>query len=499
MEFHAMPTPPLPPDERIAHGRAARKKFSRKAQAGFSLKAAAHDPMALLRASEKNRIQSLLPIKHQHMLDSCFGFYRGSVPIMAADLAELPNTGLYTQLCGDAHISNLGAYCAPDGRLTFDINDFDETIRGPFEYDVKRLATSLILGGREAGIKQAARQKAVMHFLQRYRLMMHSFANMRVLELTRYQIHRLAQTPPIPEILEQSERATTLRTLKNLTEPATPAKKTGVLKRADGSESKALLQGSIDKFRIFKSEPPLLRRVTGKERELVLASLGPYSRTLQPERRHFLNQYQPVDVAFKVVGTGSVGLYDYIVYLEGTHSTDADPLFLQIKEEPASAYTPYHPEGDQHAHQGHRVMDGQRAMQLTSDPFLGYTTIDGRDYLVRQLNDHKASLDLDALNSDSLLGYADLCGELFARGHARAGDPVAMAAYLGTSSRFDNAIFSFAHDYADQTERYWKIFKQAFKPEAKAKAPASTMTTKGRKAKPVKRQVAKKTASKPRS
>jgi uncharacterized protein (DUF2252 family) len=242
----------------------------------------------------------------------------------------------------------------------------------------------------------------------------------------------------------------------------------------DSVETKKLLRGSVDKFRIFRSDPPLLNRVTGKERELVLASLGPYSRTLQPERRHFLDQYRPVDVGFKVVGTGSVGLYDYIVYLEGTHSAGADPLFLQIKEEPASAYAPYHPEGVQHSHQGHRVMDGQRAMQLTSDPFLGYTTIDGRDYLVRQLNDHKASLDLDALTNESLLGYADLCGELFARGHARAGDPVAIAAYLGTSSRFDDAILSFAHDYADQTERYWEIFKQGFKSDLKMADPNET-------------------------
>jgi uncharacterized protein (DUF2252 family) len=441
-----MPTLPTPltPADRVALGLAARKQLARSAHAGLHVKAAAHDPLALLRDSEKDRIQPLVAIKHQRMAASAFGFYRGAVPVMAADLALQPNTGLITQLCGDAHISNLGAFSTPDGNLTFDINDFDESLRGPFEYDVKRLATSLILGGREAGIKRPARQKAVLHFLAQYRQKMHEFAAMPVLELARHQIHRLGKTPPMPAIFAQAQHATPAKTLDSLTEPT-----------KSGS-------------RIFQTDdckPHLLRRVTGKEAANVLASLGPYSRTLQPERRHFLDQYRPIDVGFKVVGTGSVGLHDYIVYLEGTHNKKSDPLFLQIKEEQPSAYAPYLPEGSQHTHNGpphngHRVMDGQRAMQLTSDPFLGYTTIDGRDYLVRQLNDHKASLDLATLTPASLLGYADLCGELFARGHARSGDPVAIAAYLGNSDRFDQAILDFAHHYADQTEAYWTAFKK---------------------------------------
>ena len=431
-------TPPLSSKERAAMGHAARKQLSRGAHASMSLKAVADDPMALLRSAEKDRIKSLVAIKHERMAASAFGFFRGAVPIMAADLAAQPNTGLITQLCGDAHISNLGTYAALDGRLTFDINDFDESLRGPFEFDIKRLAASIILGGREAGVKLAARHDAVAHFTAKYRKLMHEFAGTPILDLARYQIHRLAHIEPMPTILEQAERSTVEKTLKSLTE-----------KR--------------DRTRVFKSNPPLLKRIPGKERELILAALGAYSRTLQPERRHFLDQYTPVDVGFKVVGTGSVGLRDYVVYLEGTHACKSDPLFLQIKEEPASAYAPYLPAGSHHAHQGHRVMDGQRAMQLTSDPFLGYTTIEGRDYLVRQLNDHKASLDLTTLTADSLLGYADLCGELFARGHARAGDPVAMAAYLGDSCRFDDAILSFAHNYSDQTERYWATFKKSLK------------------------------------
>jgi uncharacterized protein (DUF2252 family) len=396
------------------------------------------------------------------MAASAFGFFRGAVPIMAADLACHPNTGITTQLCGDAHVLNLGAYEAPDGRMVFDINDFDETVRGPFEYDIKRLATSLILAGRGARIKRSARRDAVLHFAQQYCRMMHIFATMPVLEIARYQIHRLAKTEPMPAILAQAARSTPQRLLRALTEPASDSARIhGAREGSDGSiAGKAI--GSADQERIFRSEPPLLERLSAKEAATVLAALGPYARTLQPERRHFLEQYSPQDVAFKVVGTGSVGLRDYVIYFEGLsrpHGTD--PLFLQIKEETASAYAPYLPEGSGHTHQGHRVVDGQRAMQLTSDQFLGYTTIDGRDFLVRQLNDHKASLDLKGLTADSLLGYADLCGELFARGHARAGDPVTIAAYLGTSNRFDRAILGFARAYADKTEKDWTALRKS--------------------------------------
>jgi uncharacterized protein (DUF2252 family) len=446
---------PLNHADRQALGLRARKQLSRSAHAEFSASACKHDPLDLLRAAERGRLPHLVKIKHQRMAASAFGFFRGAFPIMAADLACHPNTGIVTQICGDAHVLNLGAYAGPDGRLVFDINDFDESLRGPFEFDLKRLATSLVLAGRMAGVKRSARYDAVLHFIQQYRRMMREFAAMPVLDLARYQIHRLAATGPMPSILKQAERSTPQKSLKALTQPGKKSNHGGSL-----TQQKDL--------RHFRSDPPLLTRVTGKEAALVLAALGPYARTLQPERRHFLEQYTPQDVAFKVVGTGSVGLRDYCIYMEGLsrpHGTD--PLFLQIKEEPASAYAPYLPEGSTHTHQGHRVMDGQRAMQLTSDPFLGYTTIEGRDYLVRQLNDHKASLDITTLNASSLLGYADICGELFARGHARAGDPVSISAYLGDSDRFDRAILAFAHAYADKTEHDWALLKSSLKKSLK--------------------------------
>ena len=429
-------------DERHAMGVHARKQLARSAHAGFDLKACPRDPLKVLKEAEHGRLPRLLKIKHERMAASAFGFFRGAVPIMAADLACQPNTGITTQICGDAHVLNLGAYAGLDGRLVFDINDFDETIRGPFEWDVKRLATSLLLAGRAAGIRRVAREGAVETFMARYRRSMREFAVMPVIELARYQIHRLRSVEPVASILRTAERSTPSKSLTKLTEPIN-----------DG------------KARRFRQQPPLLERVSAKEAEAVLAALGPYTRTLQPERRHFLAQYRAVDVAFKVVGTGSVGLRDYCVYFEGVARVEgSDPLFLQVKEETASAYEGYLPEGSVgHSHQGHRAVDGQRAMQLTSDPFLGYTTLEGRDYLVRQLNDHKAALDIQTLTPQGLHGYADLCGELFARGHARAGDPVAIAAYLGNSDRFDRAILTFAQTYSDKTEHDWGLLKSWLK------------------------------------
>jgi uncharacterized protein (DUF2252 family) len=427
--------------DRVAIGLRARKLLARSSHAQFSRSACSQNPIDLLRASERGRVTRLLSIKHERMAASPFGFFRGAVPIMAADLACHPNTGITTQLCGDAHVANLGA----------------------FEYDLKRLATSLLLAGRDAGIKRVARRDAVLHFASRYREAMHNFAAMPVLELARYQIHRLARMEPMPAILAQAERSTPQKLLKSLTEP-TP--KAATPRAATPGESK-LSAGEAP--RRFQSHPPLLTRVPPQEAARVLAALDPYAQTLQPERRHFLAQYRPVDVAFKVVGTGSVGLRDYCIYFESLYRPPhTDPLFLQIKEETRSAYAAYLPDGDTHAHQGHRVVDGQRAMQLTSDPFLGYTTIvdekgNARDFLVRQLNDHKATLDLKTLTAAPLLGYADLCGELFARSHARAGDAVSIAAYLGNSNRFDLSLLGFARAYADKTEQDWALLKRSLK------------------------------------
>ena len=430
----------ISPTERNALGQARRKQLRRQEHAQWRPSAHRPSPVTTIARSMRGRIASLVALKYERILASPFGFFRGAAPVMAADLATMPNTGILSQICGDAHVSNLGAYAAPDGRLVFDINDFDETCAAPFEWDLKRMATSLVLAGRENGHKSSACGEAVFILAQSYRRLAASLARTPIVELARYQVHRLERVTPVSQALRKAERETPLGTLARFTEED-KGKKAGQARRH------------------FKEQPPLLTRLPPGQARAVLASFAAYRNTLLPERRHFLDQYIPVDVAFKVVGTGSVGLRDYLVYLEGNGAND--PLFLQIKEEPGSAYAPYlaaHGATRAAAHQGQRVAEGQRAMQWQSDPFLGWTSIADRDYLVRQLNDHKASVDLEALQGGGLAEYAAVCGELLARGYARSGDVHLITGYLGQGTKqdkFDYALAVFAETYADQTEADW--------------------------------------------
>ena len=397
----------------------------------------------------RGRVPALIQLKYQLMAASPFGYFRGAAPVMAADLAVLPSTGIICQLCGDAHVRNLGAFAVPDGRLVFDINDFDETIRGPFEWDLKRMAASLVLAGRASSHKESAVRETVERFVARYAAQMRAFAKMPSLEVGRFQVHRLGQVEPVLDALLKAERATPLHTLEKLTEPST----------SSGKDK----PGAPRRF--IESEPTLTR-VTGRKAAAVLASLGSYREMLEPQRQHLLSLYRPVDVAFKVVGTGSVGLRDYCIYFEG--NGPKDPLFLQIKEEPASAYAPYLPDAAPPRHNGQRVAEGQKAMQAQSDPFLGWTRISGRDYLVRQLNDHKGSIDLEDLEGGGLEAYAEVCGELLARGHARSGDPLILSGYIGSGDGFAEALAKFGAAYADQTEKDWNELKRSGKAGSKA-------------------------------
>ncbi len=437
------------PQERRALGRARRKQMARQDHSQWRPEARRHKPIVLMEESMRGRVPLLITLKYERMLASPFGYFRGAVPVMAADLAVMANTGIVTQICGDAHVRNLGAFAAPDGRLVFDINDFDETMRAPFEWDLKRLATSLVLAGRAVGAKKSACEQAVLAFVTRYRRFVNMFASMPVTDLAHFQVHRLQRISPVSKALLQAERSTPMFTLEQLTVP-----------------------GKTSGSRIFKDQKPLLARVSGRQRRAVLASLVAYSETLQPERRHFLEQYHPLDVAFKVVGTGSVGLRDYVIYFEG--NGPADPLFLQIKEQPGSAYAPYVNEPGLAAHQGQRVVNGQRAMQFQSDPFLGWTTIADRHYEVRQLNDHKGSIAVEDLTGQGLLEYAEMCGELLARGHARSGDACVLAGYIGNGKRFGDALMRFADAYAAQTEKDWEELKAAKKQVAKKSVAAKT-------------------------
>ena len=433
------------PEERRRLGQARRKQVGRHQHCEHYPKSRPASALQLLERSMKGRVPALIELKYQLMAESPFGYFRGAAPVMAADLSVLPNAGIPAQLCGDAHVRNLGAFAAPDGRLVFDINDFDETIRGPFEWDLKRMAASLVLAGRASGHKETAARAAVERCILRYCAQMRDFSKMPHLEVGRFQVHRLGIVAPVHQALAKAERATPKHTLEQLTERSSA--------RPNAS-------------RRFKESKPMLTRVTGAQAEKVVASLGPYREMLEPQRQHLLTFYRPIDVAFKVVGTGSVGWRDFCIYFEGNGPDD--PLFLQIKEEPASCYGPYLPDSRNYSQNGKRVADGQRAMQLQSDPFLGWTQIDGRHFLVRQLNDHKGSIDITDLTSGALEAYGEVCGELLARGHARSGDPLVLAGYLGSGERFAEALGQFGACYADQTEKDWQDLKKSRSTRAKS-------------------------------
>jgi len=415
------------PDELRRYGRSRREVASRSALGEWNSKRRRFDPIELIIAANRGRVPRLVPVKIGRMAASPFGFFRGNVPLMAADLATLPTSGLITQICGDAHVRNLGAYAAPDGELIFDINDFDETIRGPWEWDIKRMAASVVLAGREAGCSEERCKEGVLLLMQSYRTSVSKFSNMTFIDLERFHVKRHLRLAPIAEVLQKARHATPLETLEKCT------------------------RQTKNRLPAFIESKPLLMHVPRRIVRQVLAALQSYRETLSSERQKLLDQYSPVDVAFKVVGTGSVGTRDYVVLLFGNGFKD--PLFLQIKEEPPTAYARYVKEIENFLNEGRRVVEGQRRMQTQCDPLLGWTAIEGRDYLVRQLNDHKASIEMEELKGQGLTDYVRVCGELLAKGHSRAGNPTALAGYLGSSDKIDKAITKFAFSYADQACR----------------------------------------------
>ncbi len=426
-------------------GQKRRSKVGRSKHATWNAKRRNYDPVDLLIAANRDRIPALLPIKMGRMATSPFAFFRGSVPLMAADLATMPNTDIDVQICGDAHVRNLGAFAAPDGKLVFDINDFDETIQGPWEWDLKRLGTSLILAGREAGNSERVCRESVRKFTARYRATIHALASMPFLEAARHRV-RISADIALKSLLHKAERATPLQSLEKLTVP------------------------SRKSLRRFRETKPFLTHVSRALEQNILQSLVPYRETLAPEHRHILDFYRPADVAFKVVGTGSVATRDYIVLMFG--NGPADPLFLQVKEEPRSAYAAYLPPSPA-MNQGQRVVEGQRRMQTQSDLLLGWTSFDGRDYLVRQMSDHKASIDNKDLLGKGLASYARTCGEVLAKAHARSGDPYAIAGYIGTGTKLDKAAEKFAVAYAGQVTTDYELFKKAIR-SGKIKAARAT-------------------------
>lgn len=421
--------------ERREYGRSLRQKVHRVDQAVWKPAATRRDPVDIVLQSNSGRLADLVPIKMGRMAQSPLAFFRGAAPAMAADLATLPTTGLSVQMCGDAHVRNLGAFAAPDGHLVFDLNDFDETMPGPWEWDLKRLAASFVLAGQAAGDSQRECDDAVRDLVRCYREAMDRFAEMKVLELLRYEVRRGTHDGPVHDALAKAERASPQRTLDKLT-----------IATKDGG-------------RCFADKKPLLEHVPESVARSVVAGLVPYRDTLGADRQLVLDAYQTVDVAFKVVGTGSVGTRDYVVLCFGNGLDD--PLFLQVKEELPSCYLPYLHVTKPFPHEGRRVAEGQHRMQTVSDPLLGWTTIEGRPFLVRQLADHKAAIDPAELKGTALNEFATVSGEILAKGHARTGDAAAIAGYCGKTDKLDKATAAFASSYADQVRQDHARFVEA--------------------------------------
>jgi uncharacterized protein (DUF2252 family) len=425
------------PDARYDRGVRIRQRVARSAHAAVSLaKQTPQDRLAILAIVNAGRLPSLLPEKVRRMRGSPFAFFRGAAVLMAADLASGVRTGITAQLCGDAHVRNLGAYAGPGGTLVFDLNDFDETINGPWEWDVKRLATSLILTCEESALSARVAEACVRAFAASYRAHLNTFAALPFTKLARYFITRRPDEPVLQAIFADAERTTPRRNLEKL----------------------AAQRGG--RFG-FHDRPPVLEHVSDRQAAEVLGGLDRYRTALTGGRRRTFDRYRPVDVAFKLVGTGSVGTRDYVVLLFGNGVRD--PLFMQVKQELASCYVPFLPQPRGVVHQGQRVAEGQQMMQTWSDPFLGYTRFGGHDYLVRQLADHKACLDPDSLTRQTAMEYAGLCGEALAKGHARTTDSAVLAGYLGQSAKFDRALVEFAVTYADQTRADYVAFVRSLR------------------------------------
>jgi len=437
-------------DQRARLGRAARGLVPRSAHAEWAPGPDRADPTALLTAQETTRVPDLVPLRHERMLVSPFTFYRGAAVIMAADLAASPNTGLRVQACGDAHLSNFGGFAAPDRALTFDINDFDETNPGPFEWDVKRLAASFEIAARSLSFTAKEVHGVVTRVTRAYREAMATFSEMTNLDVW---YARLDVEKVFAEYRSKATPAEIKRFEKNL------AKAQG----KDNMKAFTKLTEVVDGEHRIKSDPPIVVPISdlfeGEEADELRTWLEDrirvYRRTLQPDRRHLLESYRLVDFARKVVGVGSVGTRCWIALLLGRD--DADPLFLQVKEAEASVLE-IHAGRSGFANHGQRVVEGQRLLQAASDILLGWIRtpgVDGvdRDFYLRQLWDGKFSAEIEGMSLSALDVYARLCGWTLARGHARSGDRVAIASYLGTSDAFERAMVEFSTAYADQNER----------------------------------------------
>ena len=441
-------------EDRRSVGREARRRSPRSSHADWPSPPASRDAVALVEGQNDDRLSWLVPIRRARMLASPFAFYRGAAKVMAADLATTPTSGLTVQACGDAHLSNFGMYASPERELVIDVNDFDETIAGPWEWDVKRMAASFMISAEQSGFDRVVGKQVTGLSVASYRTAMADFAARRTLDIW-YDHLPLSQ-------LQRVDPTATKATRQQ------QARLEAKAQRRDSLSALASLAIEVDgKYRI-RNEAPLLVPYRDLEPDiqaqlpvqLVYDVLNQYSTTLPDDRRQLLSRFQPVDVAIKVVGVGSVGTRCFIMLLEGRDRDD--PMFLQVKEASHSVLEE-HLTPSPYENQGQRVVEGQRLMQAESDIFLGWIRGPERDYYVRQLRDWKLSVDPERATPEQAGRYARVCGWTLARAHARSGDPIAISAYLGSSDAFDRAVTTFSVAYAKQNRRDHRAFADAVK------------------------------------
>jgi uncharacterized protein (DUF2252 family) len=435
--------------ERVAIGRSAREAVPRRSHASWAPSPHRRDPVDLLEEQGATRVPELVPIRYGRMLTSPFAFYRGTALLMAADLADVPRTALKVQLCGDAHLSNFGGFEAPDRRMVFGVNDFDETLPGPFEWDLKRLVASFAVAGRALGFSLEERERVNRAVGRSYRDAMSGFAQMRTLDIWYARLD-------VDEMRQEWGAGATKDERKRLKRSLAKARAKNSMKALDK------LTHLVDGEPRIVADPPLIVPIDdllgpdgAQEFSSALrAIIRSYRRSLPADRRLLFERFRYVDAARKVVGVGSVGTRAWVVLMVGKDGND--PLVLQLKEASASVLEPFLG-GSEFANHGQRVVEGQRLMQSASDIMLGWFRhpgLDGvtRDFYIRQLWDGKASANVDLMSQRVLKTYAEICGRTLARAHARSGDPVAIAAYIGGKETFAGAMASFAETYADQNE-----------------------------------------------
>jgi uncharacterized protein (DUF2252 family) len=453
--------PHLSVAERTARGKAARAEVPRSSHAAFEPSSARLDPIELLERQATTRVEELVPIRYGRMLVSPFTFYRGAALIMAEDLAATPRSGLTVQCCGDAHLSNFGVFASPERRLVFDLNDFDETLRGPWEWDVKRLAASMLIAARDNGFGAKAEERIVLDTVAAYRTAMRDFAAMNNLDV--WYAHLEVDT-----VLERFGGQFTAKRIANVEKQLAKART-----RDSMSAFSKLTHEANGEVRIVDQSPlivPITKLAGDNAADEIFEELRQlirvYRASLEPDRRVLLEEFELHDMARKVVGVGSVGTRAWIVLMMGRDNKD--PLFLQIKEAEASVLEPYLGSSEFSNH-GQRVVTGQRLMQATSDIFLGWLHVpaglDGkaRDFYARQLKDWKGSAEVEQMVPKGMVAYGKLCGWTLARAHARSGDRVAIASYLGGGNTFDRALVDFAKAYAEQNQRDYDALDRAEK------------------------------------